>query len=502
MEFLRGGKEMVSMYLWQKIRTMQENRQGIKAIARTLKLSRNTVKKYLRSTEPPVFKKREYALKIAPYEDKIVEMVRKKYIGTRIYEELVAEGYRGSLKTLSNHLARIRSEEREKGRSTVRVETGPGEQMQYDWTEWEISLGGTVRTVYIHAVVLGYSRLTHFSCSATIRQEDVMKALERAFAFFGGTCRTLLMDNGSQMVVENRKEKGVRFNESFLMFCGLYGIDPEACQPYRARTKGKVERTFFSLKERGLRGKDVSDWAELENLLQSFTRTFNQRRHQTLHEKPVDRFEREKPALRPLLPVDPRRLYEGEIRKVSSDGYVQWDGQAYPVPMRFCGRSVWVTVESGIRLTVWGDREPPLLTLPLRTGPPDPLPSHPEHQEAGPRREKRRKGLRARWVSRFRERFGEEADPFLEGLQKATGPNFTWHVSEIVELLERYEPEEGRRVLREAQACQGFHKNFLRPLLRPECLLPVPEGMTLPAGGSLARSLEEYRGLGEEVLHD
>ena len=493
---------MVSMYLWQKIRMMRENKQGIKAIARTLKLSRNTVKKYLRSAEPPVFQKREYARKIAPYEGRIVEMVRKRYIGTRIYEELVAEGYRGSLKTLYNHLSRIRSEEREKARSTVRMETGPGEQMQYDWTEWEIDWGGTVQTVYIHAVVLGYSRLTHFSCSATIRQEDVMKALERAFAFFGGTCRTLLMDNGSQMVVENRKEKGVRFNESFLMFCGLYGIEPEACQPYRARTKGKVERTFFSLKERGLRGKMVSDWGSLENLLQTFTRTFNQRRHQTLHEKPVDRFEHEKSLLRPLVPVDPRRLYEGEIRKVSSDGYIRWDGHAYPVPMRFCGRSVWVTVESGIRLTVWGEGETPLLTHPLRTGSPDPLPPHPEHQEAEPRRKKRREGLRARWVGRFRERFGEEGEPFLEGLQEATGPNFTWHVSEIVELLERYDPEEGRRVLREAQACQGFHKNFLRPLLRPECLLPVPEGMALPMGASLTRSLDCYGGLGEEVCHD
>jgi predicted transcriptional regulator len=57
---MRGGKGMVGMYyLWQKIRTMRENRQGIKTIARILKLSGNAVKKYLRSAEPPVFQKRK-----------------------------------------------------------------------------------------------------------------------------------------------------------------------------------------------------------------------------------------------------------------------------------------------------------------------------------------------------------------------------------------------------------------------------------------------------------
>ena len=143
MDSRRGGKGMISMYLWQKIQAMRENRQGIKAIARTLKISRNTVKKYLRSAEPPVFHKWEYTRMIVPYEERIVEMVRKQYIGTRIYEELVAEGYRGSLKTLYNHLGRIRSEERAKSRATVRVEMEPGEQMQYDWTEWETPVGGT-----------------------------------------------------------------------------------------------------------------------------------------------------------------------------------------------------------------------------------------------------------------------------------------------------------------------------------------------------------------------
>ncbi len=72
------------------------------------------------------------------YEEKIREMLQKKYIGTRIYTELIDIGYEGSLSTLHRQIREMKGEERWKQLTTTRVETAPGVQMQYDWKEWDL----------------------------------------------------------------------------------------------------------------------------------------------------------------------------------------------------------------------------------------------------------------------------------------------------------------------------------------------------------------------------
>ncbi len=78
---------MISMYKWQRVKVLQSQGKGIKEIARCVKLSRNTVRKYMRSAEPPRFKKREYKRILNGFESEIMEMLSKGYIGTRIYDE-------------------------------------------------------------------------------------------------------------------------------------------------------------------------------------------------------------------------------------------------------------------------------------------------------------------------------------------------------------------------------------------------------------------------------
>jgi predicted transcriptional regulator len=83
---------MVSMYKWHQIRIMREKGKGIKTIARTLGVSKNTVRKYLRSPDPPEFKAREYEKKVDDFREQIHDMLKREYIGTRIYEELLGQG--------------------------------------------------------------------------------------------------------------------------------------------------------------------------------------------------------------------------------------------------------------------------------------------------------------------------------------------------------------------------------------------------------------------------
>lgn len=111
------------------------------------------MRKYLRRQEPPVLKKREYDRILDNHDLSTREMLKKDYIGTRIYNELIGTGYRGSLSSVHCYIAEIKGAEDIKRLATTRVETAPGKQMQYDWKEWQLPVEGKSVKIYIHEVV-------------------------------------------------------------------------------------------------------------------------------------------------------------------------------------------------------------------------------------------------------------------------------------------------------------------------------------------------------------
>ncbi|RMG68091.1 MAG: IS21 family transposase, partial [Nitrospirae bacterium] len=293
------------MYKWQKVRVLRQKGESIKGIAKKLKISRNTVRKYLRSDAPPCFHARQYERHLDPYKEEIKGMLEKGYIGTRIYNELRGIGYEGSLSTVHRYISGIKKESKIKELATTRVETPPGKQLQYDWKEWQLPIGGSVVKVYIHEVVLSYSRKKYYCSSLSITTMDVIRAIARGVEYFGGVTDEIVIDNPRQMVITHSKGGAIRYNDEFLRFCGLYGIEPQACRPYRARTKGKAERPFYYIQEHLLRGLEVEDIAQFDRLLHEFTEKYNRRPHSELKESPEERFKIEREALRPIPHVEP-----------------------------------------------------------------------------------------------------------------------------------------------------------------------------------------------------
>lgn len=161
-------------------------------------------------------------------------------------------------------------------------------------------------------VVLGYSRLlwTHFYPRQTM--QVLMQGLETAFAYFGGVPRELLFDQLKAVVIADERPGGGKLleNPEFLRFAAHWGFRIRACRPYRAKTKGKVERPVGYLRDNFLYGREflgdadvnaqVADWLE---------RTANARLHGTTKEVPRTRFARDEAAvllplaLRPYRPV-------------------------------------------------------------------------------------------------------------------------------------------------------------------------------------------------------
>ena len=144
---------------------MKEEGFSIKEMARTFDISKNTVKKYIRNSEPLKFHKPKVPKKIDPYLEAVQEMVEKKYIGTRIYRELLSLGYSGGIAQIRRTIRKWKQEQKKSKRITTRVETNPGQQAQYDWKEWMLPVKEQPIKIYLHQVILSYSRNKRCACS-------------------------------------------------------------------------------------------------------------------------------------------------------------------------------------------------------------------------------------------------------------------------------------------------------------------------------------------------
>ena len=158
--------------------------------------------------------------------------------GKRLFEEVQAAGYAGGYDQVRRYVREVRP--RPPQEPVQRFETPPGHQGQVDFAEFRTPWGKRHALV----VVLGYSRLMWVRYYERQTMAVVMRGLESAFTYFGGVPSELLFDQMKAVVVEDNREVGGRLmeNPEFLRFAFHWGFRIRACRPYRAQTKGKVER--------------------------------------------------------------------------------------------------------------------------------------------------------------------------------------------------------------------------------------------------------------------
>jgi transposase len=223
----------------------------IRAAARQMGCSRNTIRRHLKlqaQRQPVIYGPRaERVGKLAPFETYLrqrIETARPHWIPAIVLlREIREQGYQGGYSILTSFLLALKSKPQE---SVVRFETEPGEQMQVDFTV--IRRGRDPLLAFV--ATLGWSRATYVVFS---RREDSAAwcaGIEKALRFFGGTPRKLLFDN-AKTVIQDRDVYGPgehRWNTALLGLAERYGFTPKVCRPYRAQTKGKVERFNHYLK--------------------------------------------------------------------------------------------------------------------------------------------------------------------------------------------------------------------------------------------------------------
>ena len=333
------------------------HRQGvsISEIARRTGHDRKTVRAALsRSVLAPRRSAPPRPSKLDPYAAYLERRVGEGVLNAqKLFREVEALGYTGK-RTLVRTFVHPFRPAREP-LATVRFETEPGEQAQVDWAHFgTIEHRGRQRTLYAFLLTLGWSRALHLEFTVSTQTVAFLRCHVHAFRALGGVPRRILYDNLKSVVLD-RTPGGpgpggsvggvVHWNPTFLDFADYYGFAPQPCRPYRAQTKGKVERGVGYVRGdfwQGMRqGVTFTDLADLNRQARDWTETVaNRRVHGTTGAVPGERLPHEG-----LQPLTGKPDYDTSLvcyRRSSRDCLVSYAGNVYSVPAAYAGQQLLV----------------------------------------------------------------------------------------------------------------------------------------------------------------
>jgi transposase len=326
--------------------------KSIKEISRDLRLSRNTVRKVLRSSETSFSYERQVQPrpKLGRWKEELDRLLaanaeapaRERLTLIRIFEDLRALGYEGGYDAVRRYAgAWAKANASATASAFVPLTFAPGEAYQFDWSHEIVVLDGVTTIVKVAHVRLCHSRMMFVRAYPRETQEMVFDAHERAFAFFRGACGRGIYDNMKTAVETIFVGKDRQYNRRFLQMCSHHLVEPVACTPASGWEKGQVENQVGLVRERffapRLRFKnydELNTWLLDKCLSWAKAHAHPERPEQTIWEV----FEDERPKLIPY-----RGRFDGFHAlpaAVSKTCLVRLDNNKYSVSASAVGRPV------------------------------------------------------------------------------------------------------------------------------------------------------------------
>ena len=285
--------------------------KGIRAIARELNISKNTVKKVIRS-DATKFELAKYTRTkpvLGEYltvlnqllEENTKEPLRRRMTAKKLHQQLKLSGYLGSYESVNLIVRSFRRTHEAKGKQVfVPLNFELGESFQFDWGEEEICLNGEVTRVKAARITLCYSRHFLVIIYPNEQLEMVMAAHSEAFKFFDGCCKNGIYDNMKTVVKKILVGKDRILNEKFAQMASHYLFKPTLCTPASGWEKGRVEkqvgdtrRNFFTPILKGGSYEEIN--SHLKEMCLTWSKT---RQHPEFKERTIlEVYEEEKPHL-------------------------------------------------------------------------------------------------------------------------------------------------------------------------------------------------------------
>jgi transposase len=362
-----AGKTITMTELKQIIR-LRGDGAALLTIAEAVKISRNTVKKYLRLIEVKGLNSQDLLrmddealeallkdpkpLKVSRYQNlcDLFPHFEKELNRTGVtrwilwgeYRLKYPDGY--SYSQFCDHFAAWG-----KSRSgTLHIEQEPADKLFIDYTGKKLSFidlpTGEVIEVEVYVAVLGFSQLTYVEAMESQRKEDFIHGSENALHYFGGVPRVLVPDNLKSAVNKASKFEA-EINRSFLDFANHYGTAVLPARSYKPRDKALVEKAVNIAYSRIFAPIRNDVFYSLTSLNKRIADLLEEHNNQHFQQRPCSRrqlFEEEEKLLLSPLPPDRYEIKSFKQVTVMRNGHVQIieDKHYYSVPYRFIGKKV------------------------------------------------------------------------------------------------------------------------------------------------------------------
>lgn len=459
---------MITMEDWVTIRNIKKHNPdiGTRTIGELLGISRNTVKRALQSEGPPEYERTKILNPaIVHFSEYIVEgLILKKLKGSRLLSEITAKGYTGSKSAFYRYLVSLHIDQQ---RTYQRYETAPGEQMQFDWSPYEITINGETVKIQIFCCILGFSRYRIYEASLGSTQAEVFEALENSYAEFGGVTGRIQTDN-ARVFVDNASRIHFKWNEQYLALCGHYGIEPEHSLPKHPWSKGKVENSFSYLNDHFIAGNSFDSLEDFFKRLKVFQETVNTKVHTTTQKSPCELFELEKSSLA-ALPSSRFSSIKTESRKVTEDCLISFNGNRYSVPYVAARKTVWIKLSKGYLLEIYSQNNLLLAVHPISLEKGKIIMNKEHYANHSIER-----GNFNRMTELFREQFAEDLW-LLDKLKEQKRINPGYHLTRIMDLAKYYPAAQMRKGFQQMNACGLYSYIFLKTCLENTVVLTSEE---------------------------
>jgi transposase len=360
---------VITLDEWAEIRRLHRSEGlGIKAIARKLRISKNTVRRALRAEEVPRYRRPPKG-SIA---DAVEAVIREQLaLCATMPATVIAEriGWERSITVLREKVAQLRPLYLPAD-PVSRTAYEPGERVQDDF--WfppvklplghgKVAAGTDMPPVLVMAS--GYSRWMLGVMIPSRHAEDLVLGTWRLLGQLGGVPRQLVWDNEGGVGKFRGRGRPPALSRQFAEFRGLLGCEVVVLPPREPEHKGIVERNNDYLETSFLPGRVFASPADFNAQLGEWTALANSRFKRVLGCAPADRIEADRAAMAPLPPLREASLGWHNRIRLPRDHYVRIDTCDYSVDPAVIGRMVdvradleQVTVTCDGRLVACHDR--------------------------------------------------------------------------------------------------------------------------------------------------
>ena len=335
----------------EQIIKLKEQGHPIKKIARSLGISKNTVRRYLRAPTSEKSSEVQVVTRNSTWKsnldwDGICEKRRQGYTAKQLYSD-----YEPAI-SYTRFCVHLRESVGKSSEIAMRLKHNPGEKVQIDFCDGikiRDHRTGKLSKTQLFVGVLPFSSFTFALFTMNQKLDSFIAAHEAMWAYFAGVTPYVVVDN-LKAGVKKAHLYDPEVNPTYCDYGNHRNFAVLPARPYTPRDKacveaniGAIQRSFYQ----EVRHLNFYSLRELNDKLRIFLHQFNRKTMTDFGVSRLDRFAVEKELLLPLS-QKPYEMAEWRQAKVHPDCCVQVEKSFYSVPYKYRGQQVRVKVTSGL----------------------------------------------------------------------------------------------------------------------------------------------------------